>query len=227
MRQFIFHLKPDGDLKSFLEDTRHQASQRFGADSSYLYLPHVSMSGYFRCSEQEARQLGCRLQEMFNDCVPAYCPSNRPPLRNQSPDLSRVSTASSQSQPSSETNAKSVVWIHRIITTDDGYVLMDLESGFLREAMERLAELARKEGIEVRSKPLNHVTLARDRFDANEKQEIREFWEKEYFKHDFSNARWCVVVYELIERTPIAELATRGPHRLNEIISIPVTRSRG
>jgi hypothetical protein len=115
--------------------------------------------------------------------------------------------------------------IKGVVTSQDGYVLLDLESPFIREAMADIAKSAQIEGIEMRSKPINHVTLARDRHDDAEKEAIAALWDEALTASRPEPNLWRVVVYELLERTPLDELATKGPHQLSEIISIPLRSS--
>lgn len=126
-----------------------------------------------------------------------------------------------QSTPDLSLHAKKqidVVSVKRFLTTDDGYVLMDLESGFLRNIM---ADFTKTCG-DIRPKKVNHITLARDRFDESEKEAIKDLWQTEFEKANLHYLEWRIVVYELVERVPFEDLPTRGPHHLAEVLSIPM-----
>lgn len=255
--QFIFHLQPaiGSEIHDFLRDARKTSRTVFGSDDSYLYAPHVSMSGWVKTTRGKAVRLAQRLQVMADSRVVkraaamhsmptgVYATVARTPVRvGSTPDLgverkndvfadlpsTSPDPASSLSRPVQEAVAARpppLVVLGDIITTEDGYVLMDVHAPFVKQLIRDLADQAAEEGIPVRGKPINHITLANGRNSSAERDEIKKFWWSGYREpwRRFDECDWRIVMYEMKERTPPGGYEMRGPHHLVNVVEIPLT----
>lgn len=183
---------------------REQVADEFGIDASYLYSPHVSMTGFFEATLEEAVNLGWTLKSFMKNIFTRTAFMNS--VRHiKSPDRC----------------APGMVQLGRVISTDDGYVILDLDSGILPDVMREFVAMV---DVKMRAKRINHMTLAKDR-SAMEREALKRIWESNLAKANFT-ADWRVVVYELIEKVPESDFSIRGPHRLMEVISIPLGISK-
>lgn len=106
---FILHLEPGRDtlLHDHLQSLRDQAAVSFGADDSYCYRVHCTVTGFFNCDD-----LDVFMNKLIH--LATYLRHHQPPVQQQQQQ---------QQQP-------------RVISTDDGYVLLpikclSLSPGFL------------------------------------------------------------------------------------------------
>jgi len=217
---YIFHLHPEkgSAMETFLLSSRDICEERWNADDSWLYPPHVSMSGWVHTDEQTIQTIARRLQKMLQAKLNTnHYTADSEEQNVASPSSDRVNFSPRGSNPQ-------IAHLGRILTTETGYVLHDLSSRFLYQLMLAIDEETHE--VKIKGKPINHITLANNRMDASIRDDIMEMYTQQFrrFVTEPSKTRWEIVVYQMVKRTPKGQVEKLGPHGLKLVARVPVWR---
>lgn len=185
--------------------SRRVACQRagFGHDSTGLYPPHVSVTGFFKATQKQAKELCSILNTEFSGAV---AQSNlRAFVQNDGADESERS-----------------VKVNKLLTTDDGHVLLDVAAPMVAEVATNLAGQAARIGVHIRPKKVRHLSIASGR-SVEEQAGIARIHED----LDFGHCGWNLVVSRLLFRSDVETLHREGkPHAFGDLLQLPMPCAR-
>ena len=104
-RLIIRHPENGSAMESWLVQTRDVVAKEFGMDDSYLYPPHVSMSGWVQTSHKKMDAVVSRLKEIIQERLTKLL--NDEKRNGGASTLSTVATQDTLSTPVGNGTAKS------------------------------------------------------------------------------------------------------------------------
>lgn len=114
------------------------------------------------------------------------------------------------------------VAVTHFLGTADGYVLIDVRSAVIRDLAKKLSEQAAAElGLKIRPKEVNHISVASERLDHEERGEIQELYDSDVASCR-EGATFDLVLSRLVRRSSFAKLAQDGSHKFAEFARLPV-----
>lgn len=165
-----------------------------GVDSAWLYPPHVSVTGFFTATKEQA-ELVCELARS---------------------ELERAQAAESEAH-----GIECTVEVRKVLTTETGHVLLDVEAPSVAKLSSALAERAKKCGVGVRPKAVRHLSLAAGRSDPGVRCAIADFHKGLPLEAD---AGWELVVAQLVKRSDVEALQSEGRrHHFSDLLRLPVS----
>lgn len=128
-----------------------------------------------------------------------------------------------------ELRAAGLVRVGKVICTDTGYVVFDMQAQAIRNFVKRLEERCQKElELPIRAKAVNHISLACERNDQTLRENIRSIYEPAKDSSEGSeacaahdSARFDLVLSRLVRRSSFERMAEDGPHKFVEVARLP------
>jgi hypothetical protein len=198
---YIVNLQPSpgSAFFDFLSERRAQCARDYGSDPTYLFPPHVPVTGFFEAQHSQADSLVRIMKELLFDL---------------------------QSHQGADN-----VQVGKVICTSTGYVLFDVQATAIKKFfLKRLEERSMRElGLCIRSKQVNHISLAANRPDEASRENIRAVYDPPFQEKPVSeacaSACFDVVLSQLLSRSSFERLEEDGPHKLTEVARLPVVVS--
>mmetsp|Transcript_120231 Transcript_120231/g.268726 ORF Transcript_120231/g.268726 Transcript_120231/m.268726 type:complete len:452 (-) Transcript_120231:62-1417(-) len=127
------------------------------------------------------------------------------------------------------------VTVGKVITTKTGYVLFDMQAVAIHGFSQRLGELSMRalNGVSIRPKAVNHISLACDRPDEEVRERIRRIYDPDAIaevdpesaaqvREAYSSPSFDLVLSKLLKRSSFERMEEDGPHSFEEVARIPV-----
>mmetsp|Transcript_89167 Transcript_89167/g.257056 ORF Transcript_89167/g.257056 Transcript_89167/m.257056 type:complete len:254 (-) Transcript_89167:100-861(-) len=172
----------------------------YDQDSTSLYPPHVSVTGFFKATQRQAQEFcGLVVREL-------------------------ISTAAQQHQNGNwDSNLqRPIVKVERVLATDDGHVILDVVAPVIAELAQALSKQASEIGLHVRPKGVRHLSIAAGR-DPKERNGIAQIHEDLDLRCDCG---WNLVVSRLMFRSDVATYSKDGtPHIFCDMLRFPITKA--
>jgi len=176
-----------------------------GVDETSLYPPHVTVTGFFRASDEQAARV-CEL-------AAELAASASLAVRSEG---SREEKAEGQTSDLAE--GRRDVQLLRVLSTDSGHVIADVVAFSVACLAAALAEKARAFGVQLRPKAVRHLSLASGR-GSEEQASILSV----YGALPLGGGPWDLVVSKLVEKSELACLRQTGQmHQFKELLRLPL-----
>eukprot|EP00931_Biecheleriopsis_adriatica_P041481 TRINITY_DN23702_c0_g2_i1.p1 TRINITY_DN23702_c0_g2~~TRINITY_DN23702_c0_g2_i1.p1 ORF type:complete len:1742 (+),score=437.49 TRINITY_DN23702_c0_g2_i1:785-5227(+) len=221
---YAYTPQPDGD-RSLMSATGDQSS----VSSSYLVNLQPSVGSRFN---QIIYKLRRRAREQFGaDSTHLY------PLHIsvtgffEAPEsiIRRLVTGMQDLLRQSDQVADSALEVRKVVCTSSGYVLYDVHAPSISHFSRSLNTWSKDLGLNIRSKAVNHISLACDRNEAVLREKVGAIFEgslEEDGGAEFRDARrtatFDLVLSRLLHKATFHNFAQEGPHRFLEVARIPV-----
>mmetsp|Transcript_120538 Transcript_120538/g.236930 ORF Transcript_120538/g.236930 Transcript_120538/m.236930 type:complete len:246 (-) Transcript_120538:29-766(-) len=168
-----------------------------GNDSTGLYPPHVSVTGFFKATEQQVNQLLSIVGAEFADAI-------------RRARAGHISLEDGQ-----------FVKVKQLLTTNGGHVILDIAAPAMSDFAASLAAKAARIGAHVRPKAVRHMSIAAGRHD----QELHEI-AKIHQDLDMGECGWNLVVSRLLYRSDVESLQRDGKtHEFCDVLRLPIPRT--
>lgn len=175
----------------------------FLQDSTGLYPPHVSVTGFFKATQKQVVDLCLILTKEL------AATTAKAKLRKVG-----VHSAAAEGRPD-------MIKVNNIVTTDGGHVLLDVVAPKVAELATSVAVQAADIGAHVRPKAVRHLSLASGR-NLEEQTGIANI----YQDLDISNCGWNLVVSQMLFRSDIETLQRDGtPHKFKDVLRLPIPQA--
>lgn len=169
-------------------------------DSAWLYPPHVSVTGFFTATPEQAK-LVCGLARIEMDYA-------------RQAIASEATTDGGHIKP---------IEVRRVLTTENGHVLLDVVAPAMSRLSAALAKRAVALGVNVRPKECRHMSLAAGREDPRQRRAIAELHETlpvEVY------AGWELVVAKISKRSDVEALRREGRrHIFSDLLRVPIAET--
>lgn len=173
----------------------------FGLDSTGLYPPHVSVTGFFEATQKQAANV-CKIvaTELAAVLAPAALP----------PDHKSIDGGA-------DTRSECVK-VQQVVTTEGGHVLLDVVAPLISNFAQVLSTQAALAGVHVRPKTVRHLSLA-----SGKSPEQRVGIARLYEDLLVGGCCWDLVVSRLSFRSDVEQLQTGGSmHVFEELLRLKV-----
>mmetsp|Transcript_28082 Transcript_28082/g.70505 ORF Transcript_28082/g.70505 Transcript_28082/m.70505 type:complete len:332 (-) Transcript_28082:241-1236(-) len=171
----------------------------FELDSTELYPPHVSVTGFFKATQNQAAEICAIIStELAAALAPAALPLNH-------------EGSSGRADASSE-----CVKVQQVVTTEGGHVLLDVVAPLITSFAQVLAKQAACVGVHVRPKAVRHLSLASGR-SPEQRAGIARLYEGIVV----GGCCWDLVVSRLLFRSDLEKLRRDGDtHAFEEVLRV-------
>jgi len=188
--------------------SRRVACQQAGfeLDSTGLYPPHVSVTGFFEATQHQAAEI-CALAQ--TELAAALAP-----LAALPPDSGEGSGGGGADA------GGECVRVQQVVTTESGHVLLDVAAPLISSFAQGLAKQAARVGVHVRPKAVRHLSLASGR-SPEQRAGIARLYEDLLV----GGCCWDLVVSRLSFRSDVEKLRRDGDtHVFEELLRLTLPR---
>lgn len=187
--------------------------QGFGLDATDLYPPHITVTGFFTATQCQAAEVCALASEQLKSLAAGSAPS----VAEMQQSLG--GSGQKKEEAPAHTTYSAEVEMLQVMSTDTGYVLVDVEAPGMACFAKSLAEKARALGVNLRPKAVRHVSLAAGR-GSDEQAGIMSVY-KAMPMPAFD--AWDLVVSQLLVKSDLGSLQRDGKaHHFQEIMRTPM-----
>lgn len=213
LNEYVCTLQPpvSSALARALADGRRRCREAgLGLDTTDLYPPHVTVTGFFTATQQQAAEVCALASRELAACIPGC-------------SAGAAREAGSALEPSVaewEVEAATVALSQVLATEGGGYVLIDVAAPAVAALAAALAEKAPSLGVHLRPKAVRHLSLASGR-TPDEQTRIRCIYQA--LPSIRGAGAWDFVISRLIERSNVERLEKYGlAHKFEEVLRVPL-----
>jgi len=204
--EYLCTLQPD-ESSAFAQALRRRRAlckeAGFDVDSTGLFPPHVSVTGFFSASARQAASV---------------CDIVASELRRVAAG-SGGGTANWQGPADAEAGMCAPL-VRGVVATPGGHVLLDVVAPRITELSQAVACRAVRLGIAVRPKAVRHLSLASGR-TAEECKGISELYKDVFAAESMAACSWDLVVSRVVRRSDVDELRRSGQaHVFRDIVRL-------
>jgi len=184
-----------------------------GLDETSLYPPHITVTGFFRASGEQAARI-CDLAVALATSAGFAAKPELDGSREEAEGAKHIDL----------TEGRGDVQLLRVLSTDTGYVIADVFAPRVSRLAEELAQRSSRDlGVLLRPKAVKHISLASGRGPEEQARIVHI-----YGAQPLGGGPWDLVVSKLVARSDLACLRRGGQmHQFEDILRLPLPSAGG